>query len=257
MTRTVFLLSDFGISDTYVAQMKAVILSQLSSETAIVDLTHSVKAGSVIEGAFHLHISSPVIPAGSVVVAVVDPGVGTLRRGVVCSVGGSLYVGPDNGLFGLLPICKSWRLPDPSPGSSSTFHGRDVFAPAGARLIIDPGWVSYLEPVANDKLVSSSLEMPVREDSCIKASVAHIDSFGNVILWLSTSFAFGFHPSILQLPSGQQEVITEVTAYAQNPGILYLSGSQGLMEIAIDGGDASELLGLTAGDRIELKRIIR
>ncbi len=139
---TLFLLSDFGTSDTYVAQMKAVILSVCSRSVVIVDLTHDVKAGSISEGAFHLSISRKHVPAGSVVVAVVDPGVGTARRGVICEVEGVYYVGPDNGIFGLLPVTGAWKLPDPQAESSSTFHGRDVFAPAGARLLLDPGWVT-------------------------------------------------------------------------------------------------------------------
>ncbi|MCD4776381.1 MAG: SAM-dependent chlorinase/fluorinase [Candidatus Aegiribacteria sp.] len=253
MNRVVFLLSDFGVSDTYVAQMKAVILSMSSDRISIIDLTHDIKAGSVTEGAFHLYVSRKVIPAGSVVVAVVDPGVGTVRGGVVCEVEGTHYVGPDNGLFGLLPSGNCWRLPDHPGGSSNTFHGRDVFAPAGARLILDPGWVQYLEPVDTEKLVPLEIETPSRNDDGLKVTVAHIDRFGNAVLWLSTSAACGFHPSELRLPDGRIESIKEVSTYADNPGILYLQGSQGFMEIAVSRGSASELLGLTIGNRILLR----
>jgi len=249
--RTMFLLSDFGTSDTYVAQMKAVILSECPGSVAIVDLTHDVKAGSVSEGAFHLFVSCRFVPAGSVVVAVIDPGVGTARRGVVCEVEGAFFVGPDNGLFGLLPITRAWKLPDPQAGSSNTFHGRDVFAPAGARLIIDPGWVEFLEPVDREDLVPSAIEMPMLENGGLKVSVAHIDIFGNIVLWLSPSRVY--HPVELQLPGGGVEPLTEVKTYDEHPGILFLQGSQGLMEIALSGGNASELLGLCTYDRILLK----
>jgi len=251
--QTVFLLTDFGTSDTYVAQMKAAIISELSGNIHIIDLTHGIKAGSTVEGAFHLYVSRRVIPAGSVVVAVVDPGVGTDRRGVICEVEGTYYVGPDNGLFGLLPVGRSWVLPDPVAGTDSTFHGRDVFAPAAARLVIDPGWVNFLVPVKVEELVSSPVVMPVKEKDGLKVSVAHIDRFGNVILWLPSNAEPGFHPLELKLPDGRIEFITEVAAYADNSGILYLRGSQGLMEIAVSRGDASELLGLGVGDRILLK----
>lgn len=253
MNKVVFLLSDFGISDTYVAQMKAVILSLSSGCVSIIDLTHGIKAGSVTEGAFHLYVSRKAIPAGSVVVAVVDPGVGTARRGVVCEVEGTHYVGPDNGLFGLLPSGRCWRLPDHLFGSSNTFHGRDIFAPAGVRLILDPGWVRFLEPVDIEKLVPLEIETPARNDDGLQVTVAHVDRFGNAVLWLSTSAACGFHPSELQLPGGRIESIKEVSTYADNPGILYLQGSQGFMEIAVSRGSVSELLGLTVGDRILLK----
>ncbi|MEN8209253.1 MAG: SAM-dependent chlorinase/fluorinase [Candidatus Fermentibacteria bacterium] len=248
--KTIFLLSDFGTSDTYAAQMKAVILSQCYCHAAIVDLTHEVKAGSVREGAFHLSVSRKYIPAGSVVIAVIDPGVGTERRGVICEAGGSFYIGPDNGIFGLLPITRAWVLPDPGAGSSRTFHGRDVFAPACARLILDPGWVEFLEPVYREDLVPSEIEMPIPENDGLKVTVAHIDNFGNIILWLP-SFST-FHPYAIELPGGGIEPVTEVETYAEQPGTLFLQGSQGLMEIAVSCGSASELLGISSGDRIIL-----
>lgn len=249
---TLFLLSDFGTSDTYVAQMKAVILSECSGSITIIDLTHDIKAGSVSEGAFHLFVFRKYVMAGSVVVAVIDPGVGTARRGVVCKVDDAFFVGPDNGIFGLLPMTKAWKLPDPQAVSSSTFHGRDVFAPAGARLIIDPGWVDFLEPVEIEDLVPSAIEVPVRENGGLKVSVAHIDIFGNIVLWLSKSDAMGYHPAFLQLPGGRIEPVTEVKTYADHPGVLFLQGSQGFMEIAVSCGSASDLLGLCTGDSILL-----
>lgn len=249
---TLFLLSDFGTADTYVAQMKAVILSECSSSVVIVDLTHDVKAGSAREGAYHLSVSRKYVPAGSVVVAVIDPGVGTDRRAVVCEVEGVYYVGPDNGIFGLLPVNRAWKLPDPQAGFSSTFHGRDVFAPAGGRLILNPGWVDFLEPISREDLVPSEIEMPIPGDDGFTVTVAHIDIFGNVILWLPSSSAF--HPAFLQLPCGRIEPVTEVETYASHPGILFLQGSQGLMEIAVSCGSASELLGLSTGDRILLTK---
>jgi len=248
--KTLFLLSDFGTSDTYVAQMKSVILSECPCSVVIVDLTHDVEAGSVREGAFHLYVAGKYVPAGSVVVAVVDPGVGTARRGVVCEVEGTFYVGPDNGIFGLLPVTGAWKLPDPQEGSSSTFHGRDVFAPAGARLILDPGWVKFLEPVDREDLVPSEIEEPMLEDGGLKVTVAHIDMFGNIVLWLPPSNAF--HPAFLHLPDGRIEPLREVETYSEYAGVLFLQGSQGLMEIAVSCGSASENLGLSAGDRILL-----
>ena len=252
MNNLLFLLSDFGTSDTYVAQMKAVILSECFCSVEIVDLTHDVKAGSVREGAFHLWVSRKYVPAGSVVMAVIDPGVGTSRRGVVCEAEGTFYIGPDNGIFGLLPLTGAWKLPDPHAGSSSTFHGRDVFAHACARLLLDPGWVKYLEPVDREDLIPSGIEMPGPGHDGLRVTVAHIDIFGNVILWLPSSSAF--HPAFLQLTCGRIEPVTEVETYASHPGILFLQGSGGLMEIAVSCGSASELLGLSTGDRILLTR---
>ncbi len=252
LVKTLFLISDFGTSDTYVAQMKAVILAQCPCSVAIVDLTHDVKAGSIREGAFHLSVSRNCIPAGSVVLAVIDPGVGTARRGVVCEIDGAFYIGPDNGLFGLLPITRAWQLPDPQAGSSRTFHGKDVFAPACARLITDPGWVEFLEPVCREDLILTEIEIPVLVDDGLQVTIAHIDNFGNIILWLPASSEF--HPAFLQLPGGRIEPVTEVETYSEHPGILFLQGSQDLMEIAVSRGSASDHLGVSTGDIITLIR---
>ncbi len=248
--KTLFLLSDFGTSDTYVAQMKAVILSQCSCSVAIVDLTHDVKAGSLREGAFHLSVYRKYVPPGSVVMAVIDPGVGTARRGLVCEVDGAFYIGPDNGIFGLLPITRVWKLPDPQSGSSRTFHGRDVFAPACARLITDPGWVEFLEPVCREDIVPSDIKMPTQVNNGLEVTVVHIDNFGNIILWLPASSEF--HPAFLRLPGGRIEPVEEVETYSDHRGILFLRGSQDLMEIAVSCGSASDLLGVNTGDRITL-----
>jgi len=251
--KTVYLLSDFGTSDTYAAQMKAVILSKASGYLSVIDLTHDIEPGSITSAAFHLYVSGKVIPSGSVVIAVVDPGVGTDSRGVVCEVEGVHYIGPDNGIFGLLSVSRSWNLPDPPTGSSNTFHGRDYFAPAGARLITDPGWLDFLVSIPPDNLVRSGIETHVRQKDFLKAAVAHVDRFGNAILWLPIPDAHGFHPTELQLPSGRIEPVLETVTYADNPGVLYIQGSQGLMEIAVSRGSASELLELTSGDIVVLK----
>ncbi len=255
--RILFLLSDFGISDTYVAQMKAAVLGTVPAGTSIVDLTHDIEAGSVMEGAFHLYASLQAIPPGSVVVAVVDPGVGTERHGVVCEVDGIFFVGPDNGIFSLLPVNKAWKLPRLPADASATFHGRDLFAPAGARLLTDPGWVKSLGSIDPGTLVSSEIRPPEENEEGCHATVAHIDRFGNVVLWLSTSDADGFRPSEIRLPAGGIVPVTRAGTYGNRQGLLFLAGSQGCMELAFSGGKASSILGVSAGDRIFLKRSIR
>jgi S-adenosylmethionine hydrolase len=253
----IFLLTDFGTSDTYVAQMKAAVLCNAPVGTSIVDLTHDIKAGSVKEGAFHLYASRQAISPGSVVVAVVDPGVGTERHGVVCEVDGIYYVGPDNGLFGLLRIKRAWKLHRPPAESSITFHGRDLFAPAGARLLVNPGWVNSLESIDPGILVSSEIRPPEENEEGCHATVAHIDRFGNVVLWLSPADADGFYPSEIRLPAGGIVPVTRTRTYGNRQGLLFLAGSQGCMELAVSCGRASEILGVVAGDRILLKRSVR
>ncbi len=255
--KSVFFLTDFGTSDTYVAQIKAAFLRTAPVGTSIVDLTHDIKAGSVIEGAFHLYVSLQAIPPGSVVVAVVDPGVGTERHGVVCEVDGIFYVGPDNGIFSLLPVEKAWRLPRLPADSCATFHGRDLFAPAGARLLVNPGWVNSLESIDPGILVSSEIRPPEEDEEGCHATVAHIDRFGNVVLWLFPADADGFHPSEIKLPTGRIIPVTRTRTYENREGLLFLAGSQGCMELAVSCGRASETLGVVTGDRIFLKRSVR
>lgn len=251
---TIFILTDFGTADTYVAQMKGVLLSAVPPNTALVDLTHGVRPGSVQEGAFHLYASQGAIPPGSVVLAVVDPGVGTSRRGVICSSGGILYVGPDNGLFGLLNVREAWALPPVPEGSSSTFHGRDLFAPAAARLVIHPGWVSFLEKIEVVEMEKLAIQPPVETEGGPKVTVAHVDGFGNVLLWMDAGRYGEFRPAAAVLPDGSVREVVPADTYGENRGVLFLRGSQGCMELAVSGGSAADVLGLSPGDRIELRK---
>lgn len=250
---TVFILTDFGTADTYVSQMKGVLLSAVPTSTFLVDLTHEVRPGSVGDGAFHLYASQGAIPPGSVVLAVVDPGVGTSRRGVVCSSGGILYVGPDNGLFGLLDIGKAWVLPPAPEGSSCTFHGRDIFAPAAARLVIDPGWVHSLKKLEVAEMERLAIAPPEETESGLTVTVVHLDGFGNVLLWMDPGKYGNFRPAAAVLPDGSARPLVQVDTYGDNRGVLFLRGSQGCMELAVSGGSAAEVLGLSPGDRIVLR----
>ncbi|MDA0990247.1 MAG: SAM-dependent chlorinase/fluorinase, partial [Verrucomicrobia bacterium] len=131
------LLSDFGDSDTFVGVMKGVILG-ITPSAQLIDLTHQVPAHAIRSAAFHLACAAPYFPAGTVHVAVVDPGVGSDRRPIVAECRRGIYVAPDNGLLTLvLPQDEPLRVvavENPAyrlPGMSATFHGRDVFAPVG------------------------------------------------------------------------------------------------------------------------------
>ncbi|MDH4132069.1 MAG: SAM-dependent chlorinase/fluorinase, partial [Gemmatimonadota bacterium] len=131
----VTLLTDFGTADPYVGEIKGVLLS-LAPGVSLVDLSHAIPPGQVAAGAYVLHRCWPRFPAGTIHLAVVDPGVGTARVGVALRAGGHFFVGPDNGLFGGLRgagVAGVVALPVP-PGASATFHGRDLFAPAAAAL---------------------------------------------------------------------------------------------------------------------------
>lgn len=250
MSGTLFLLSDFGSSDCYTAQMKGAVLSFFGEGVTMIDLTHSVSPGSIHQGAYHLMTSVPRLPDGSVILAVVDPGVGTARRGLACRVGERIVVGPDNGLLSWLDTDEVRLLPPPEPGASSTFHGRDWFAPMAARFLVNPGWLSFLEPCADP--VTLPRGETLRSGGTVTTSVAHIDHFGNCVLWASPEQLNGFRPGRVSVRLRSFPAALSSTYQNGAPGasILLVPGSQGLLELAVRGGSARELLGVSAGDAV-------
>jgi S-adenosylmethionine hydrolase len=255
MSATIYLLSDFGASDTYVAQMKSVLISGAPEGSRLVDLTHDVPPGSITEGAFHLWAAGRWMAPGSVVLAVVDPGVGTSRRGILVRWRGVHFVGPDNGIFGLLPIDEARELPEPPAGSSRTFHGRDLFAPCAARIATDPGWVSFLRILEPGLLTGCSIRQPVPVEDGVEVSVAHVDGFGNILLWMDPDQHRDLVPRGIRVPDGGEKELLPAATYGDSTGLICLRGSQGCMELAVNGGSAGDILGLVPGDRIVLLRM--
>jgi S-adenosylmethionine hydrolase len=135
--RIIALLTDFGIYDPYVGIMKAV-MSEIASDASLIDLSHQIPAGDIQRGAYVLWQAARDFPPGSIFLSVVDPGVGTIRKGIILQTEKHIFVGPDNGLFSYLLIgnnYQAWELANPNyqrQGISTTFHGRDIFAPAAA-----------------------------------------------------------------------------------------------------------------------------
>jgi hypothetical protein len=250
MSGILFLLSDFGNSDCYTAQMKGAVLSFIGEGVTMIDLTHSVSPGSIHQGAYHLMTSVPRLPEGSVILAVVDPGVGTARRGLACRVGERIVVGPDNGLLSWLEADEVRLLPPPDPGASTTFHGRDWFAPMAARFLVNPGWFSFLEPCTDP--ITLSRGETLRSGCTVKTSVAHIDNFGNCVLWASPGHLNGFSPGRVSVRQNSFRTAFSSTYRSAVTGaaILLVTGSQGLLELAVPGGSARELLGISEGDPV-------
>ncbi len=250
MSGILFLLSDFGSSDCYTAQMKGAVLSFFGEGVTMIDLTHSVSPGSISQGAYHLMTSVPRLPDGSVILAVVDPGVGTPRRGLACRVGERIVLGPDNGLLSWLDADEVRILPPPGPGASTTFHGRDWFAPMAARFLVNPGWLSFLEPCTNP--VTLPRGETVLSSGTITTAVVHVDTFGNCVLWASPEHLHGFRPGSVSVRQNRFSAALSITYENGAPGadVLLVPGSQGLLELAVPGGSARELLGLSAGDPV-------
>ncbi len=255
-------LTDFGLADGYVGAMKGALL-RAAPGALPVDIGHEVPRHDVLAGAFLLATAFPWYPPGTVHVAVVDPGVGTARRGLAARAGGHLFVAPDNGLLELVlrehPEAEVRAIDNPDlhpPAPHPTFHGRDVFAPvAGALARGLP-----LREVGPEVVDPVRLPLPElrQEGSGLAVPVLHVDRFGNVIL--------GTRPGELRahLGDGPWQVlepvrlgpVRAVRTYAEIPAgaVALLDGSSGWVELAMNRGSAAARLGVSAGQRILMSR---
>lgn len=276
MQPVIALLTDFGTVDSYVGVMKGVMLG-IRSQTRFIDITHAVQPQNVRQAAFVLMNAYRYFPTGTVFLVVVDPGVGSARRPLVVSAGGYLFVGPDNGVFSY--ILNEWddaTLLEPTEGRfllpqvSSTFHGRDVFAPVAAHLAADVPLQS-IGLVVTDPVMLPSPSLEVRDGS-ITGEVVHVDHFGNVVTsigamqWaggetLSLTPRFGEMRESVLVDARRAVVNAGVATlngirqtYAQaEPGTLLATvGSDGFLEVAMNHGNAARQTGLAIGDRVEL-----
>jgi len=242
----VTLTTDFGTRDYYVAAMKAVLVRKCP-EVRIIDVTHEVPRHDILCGSITLERAADGFPPGTVHLAVVDPGVGTDRRILVTEINGQMVVCPDNGL-----ITWAWRRLGPGnahelvwrpPAASSTFHGRDVMAPAAAMLACGRPLREIAGPIQDPVLLD------VRPTDQ-KPRIIHIDTFGNattnmdceaVLLLATRSFSVHNH-----------KIGTLRRTYADVPPgePLALIGSSGLLEIAVRDGSAARQLRLKVGDDV-------
>ncbi len=242
MRPIVTLLTDFGTADGYVGEVKGV-LAALVPDVAIVDITHDVPPQDIEAGRLAIARYWRRFPENTVHVAVVDPGVGGPRAALAVSAAGRYLVGPDNGLLSpalLTPETRAVALPIP-PGASATFHGRDVFAPAAARLALGDG-IGMLGAPASAPVTRRTPEPRRGADGALHGVVLTIDRFGNAI----TNILPLGRPGIIEIGARALDI---VRSYAEAPrgGVVAVCGSSGLIEIAERDGDAARALGLTRG----------
>jgi hypothetical protein len=255
----VTMLTDFGTSDHFVGVMKGVIAT-IAPGVQVVDITHEIGPQRVKEARWVLGQSWRWFPKGTVHLAVVDPGVGTERRAIAVEAAGHFFAGPDNGLLSDLVGAgnakvreitnRAWMLKH----VSATFHGRDVFAPAAARLasgarfasagrvVTDAMWLGKGEPVRTGKRFWTG-------------EVVHVDRFGNLITNLTPEAVpdLGVRPAVFR--AGFREVAGLSAAYASGtPGeVIALIGSHGGVELAVNGGNAEKTLGLGLGAPVDVE----
>ena len=257
-------LTDFGEVDAYAASMKGVVLT-LCPRARLVDVSHGIDPGDLVGGAVVLEEAARWMPAGTHFVVVVDPGVGTERRGIAVRAGGRLFLGPDNGV--LWPVIAAdaraevreirtaaFRL----PVVSDTFHGRDVFAPAAARLASGKRFAA-VGPVVTDPVRLEGFETD-RRGGTLRGQVLRVDRFGNLVTSVTSadlSAAFDDVPfPTLDIRVGGRLVDETARTYGRaRPGVPFaLMGSGGRLEIAVRDGSAAAALSCGRGMPVTVAR---
>jgi S-adenosyl-L-methionine hydrolase (adenosine-forming) len=245
VTAMIVLFTDFGLAGPYSGQVLAV-LQKMAPGVPVVSLFADAPAGKPKPAAYLLAAYAMWFDIGSVFLCVVDPGVGSARRALIAEADGRLYAGPDNGLFELLlrraaaPRC--WEITWRPEGLSASFHGRDLFAPVAARLACG-------EPPA---AMGHEIRPPTRPDwPDDLPEIAYLDHYGNALTGLRGQYL----PATAQLLAGRQ-MIPHARVFAAVPmgTAFWYVNSNGLIEIAVNGGRADRLLGLDIGSPVAIAR---
>jgi len=254
------LTTDFGTKDGFAATMKGVIWS-ICPAAHIADISHEISPQKILEGAYALWRACSFFPAGTIHVAVVDPGVGTSRRPIAAQLGSQFFVGPDNGLFtpmveesekkgGKLEIVQLTNGKYFLAEVSHTFHGRDLFAPVAAHIANGTPLTS-LGPVITDP-VRLPLPKPEKTAHGWHAHITVIDHFGNCTTDLPASWLL--EPGTTTFQIRQHKILGLVGSYGHKSSgeLVALEDSEGFIEIALVNGNAAALLHAVAGDLVEV-----
>jgi S-adenosylmethionine hydrolase len=250
------LTTDYGLSDGFVAACHGVVAT-IAPSVRVIDITHLVAPGDVPRGAAVLAQAVPHLPR-AVHVAIVDPGVGTARRGIAVETPGGALVGPDNGLLpwaadALGGAVRAVELENPAwfgATVSHTFHGRDVFAPVAARLAYGADLAGAGPAVDPATLVRLPDPVVARGDGWVEAEVTTIDRFGNVQLAATDDDLDGLG-EVLRV-GGVHALRGHTFADAPAGGLVVYLDSSGRIAVAVNGGRAAVVLGVTPGDVLRL-----
>jgi S-adenosyl-L-methionine hydrolase (adenosine-forming) len=272
MSAPIALLTDFGLQDAYVGVMKAAILSRAPSAT-LIDLTHDLPPQDIQRGAFLLATSVEYFPPSTIFLAVVDPGVGTQRRGLALQAGSWRFVGPDNGLLswslhflaraGQVEIAlgaaglelrsgvRAVELIEPrfwAPTVSATFHGRDLFGPVSAALSLGVS-LDELGPDLGSIVDLAWLEPRQTADGAVEGTVISVDRYGNLITNLRPEDL----PPRPYFTIAHQHIVDLAPHFQSSSPFLALLGSAGFVEICAPNASAADSLSTGVGARVEVR----
>ncbi len=254
--RPIVLLSDFGRDDHYTGVLHAVLMRDAPAAERL-DLVHGVPRGDIWAGCFFLRAAWPYLPDAAVVLAVVDPGVGGARRPLAVRVGSRWLVAPDNGLAAAcgpataprtsraVVVLEAARMGLPEP--SATFHGRDLFAPAAARLARGEPAAALGTATSPSTLCPCPLPEPVSTADRIRGAIIHVDIFGNLV----TNLPADAVPASAVVTCGQP--LRRVGSYGEGrrDEVVVLEGSSGYLELAVNCGSAAATLAVGRGHEVE------
>jgi len=282
-SRIITLTTDFGISDVYVGVMKGVILN-INPDAQVVDITHAISPQNIHEAAFTINSAYRYFPKDTIHVIVVDPGVGSERQAIVCQIDSTFFVCPNNGVLSYLLqnietektyIPEAVTIENPTyllPRVCNTFHGRDIFAPVAAHLSLGVPLAEIGTPI-RDLARFPVPAIRISEDT-LTGQIINVDSFGNLITNISENALAAFllpsasnKEAVGQLDkhkvSEKFEIIAGSTSLKKLNGAyaesgtgepLAIIGSFGLLEIAINLGNAEARLGIKNGDTVIVRR---
>ena len=271
------LLTDFGTDDAYAAVMKGVILSR-NPRATVIDITHSIEPQNVRHGAFILATSYSYFPENTIHVVVIDPGVGSQRRGIILKVPGALFVAPDNGVLSYVVdqlALNEDSVPDDGAESavvrlkrgieavsitdprfwrnpvSPTFHGRDIFAPVAAGLSL--GLSPYEFGEKTNVLTVQPISKPQADASGdVAGHVMHVDHFGNLVTDIRGS---NLPPGPVDVYIGSTRIDGISHYYQETEGLAALLGSSGYLEISLRDSSAAEYLQALVGDEVRVAAV--
>jgi S-adenosylmethionine hydrolase len=275
MPSVITLTTDFGLSDAYVACMKGVILS-INPKATIVDISHSIEPQNVVQAAFMLHIAHRYFPNNAIHVVIVDPEVGSKRRAIILLTPLAYFVAPDNGVLSYI-INELHPLRDPiaHPTSrvhlrkeikenikvisitnstfwhqpvSSTFHGRDIFAPVAAHLSLGVPIQKFGKRIDTLNIIPPLTPDFDSADNLV-GHVLHIDHFGNLITNIKN---IDLSKDAIAIRIGRHLIKRINRYYAEVEGLAVIPGSSGHLEISLSNGNAASFLRAKIGDQVKL-----